>query len=304
MDLRKLRYFVAVAEELHFGRAAARLHIAQPVLSRQVRALEDELRARLFDRDRRATTLTAAGEQLLRDAPGLLAEAEALRRRVRRAADGAAGFTVAFMPGITVTGPVKALLARHPGLEVRVLRTGWHDQAVVVLDGRADVSLVRLPVDRRGLRLLPLFTEPRVAVLPRGHRLAGKTALGIADLADDVLLQDPDAVPEWRDLPHRRGSGTGAGTVSASGPEPPLRTVEEKLEYVAALHGVIVLPLSAAAYYTRSDVCHVPIEDIAPNQVCLAWDEAHRAPLTSEFAELAAAHFGGGPGPGPDRPGR
>ncbi|WP_329129672.1 LysR substrate-binding domain-containing protein [Streptomyces sp. NBC_01476] len=283
VDLRKLRYFVAVAEELHFGRAAARLHIAQPVLSRQIRALEDELGVRLFDRDRRATALTPAGTQLLQDAPGLLSAAAALSRRVRQAAATAPVFGVAFMPGITPTGPVQTLLARHPGLDVQVVRTSWGDQAQVVLDGRADVSFVRLPVDHQGLRLLPLFTEPRVAVLPRSHRLAGKAALGIADLAGDPLLQAPDAVPEWRDLPQRSATG--------SAPEPRFRTVEEKLEYVAALHGVIVLPLSAAAYYTRPDVCHVPIDDIPPNQVCLAWDAAHETPLITEFAALARTHF-------------
>jgi DNA-binding transcriptional LysR family regulator len=287
VDLRKLRYFVAVAEELHFGRAAARLHIAQPVLSRQIRVLEDELRVRLLDRDRRATALTAAGEQLLRDAPGVLAAADALLRRVRQAADGTPRFTVAFMPGITVTGPVQALLARHPGLDVQVLRTGWDDQAAVVLDGRADVSFVRMPVDRHGLRLLPLFTEPRVAVLPRTHRLAGKPAIVIADLAADRLLQDPDAVPEWRDLPHRE--------VAGGAPEPAIRTVEEKLEYVAALQGVIVLPLSAAAYYTRADVVHVPVGDIAENQVCLAWAADRDSPLIREFGDLAAAWAGAPP---------
>jgi DNA-binding transcriptional LysR family regulator len=291
VDLRKLRYFVAVAEELHFGRAAARLHIAQPVLSRQIRALEADLRVRLFDRDRRATALTPAGRQLLADAPGLLAAAAGLRRRARQAAGRTEHFTVAFMPGITVTGPVRALAARHPGLDVEVLRCSWDDQTLLVLDGRADVSFVRLPVDHRGLRLRPLFGEPRVAVLPRAHRLAGKAAIRIADLAEDVLLQDPDAVPEWRDLPHRAERPARLG--------PPARSVEEKLEYVAALDGVIVLPLSAATYYTRSDICTAPITDIAPNQVCLAWATAHESPLVTEFADLAQAHF---PPPCPQSP--
>jgi DNA-binding transcriptional LysR family regulator len=283
VDLRKLRYFVAVAEELHFGRAAARLHIAQPVLSRQIRALEDELRVRLFDRDRRSTELTAAGRQLLQDAPGVLAAAEGLTRRVRQAAGRTETFTIAFMPGITVTAPVQALLARHPELAVEVLRVSAEDQTAVVLDGRADVGFVRLPLDRRGLRLRPLFTEPRVAVVPRSHRLAGKTSIGIADLADDVLLQDPDVVPEWRDLPHRRPLRPGAR------PEPPARSVEEKLEYVAAFRGVVVLPLSAATHYTREDVCRLPVEDIAPNQVCLAWDAARDSALIQEFGDLAEA---------------
>jgi DNA-binding transcriptional LysR family regulator len=98
VDLRKVRYFVAVAERLHFGRAAEALHVAQPVLSRQIRALESELKAQLFVRDRRGTELTAAGRQLLADARPLLAQADALRRRVGRAARGATTFTVGFMP--------------------------------------------------------------------------------------------------------------------------------------------------------------------------------------------------------------
>jgi DNA-binding transcriptional LysR family regulator len=280
VDLRKLRYFVAAAEESHFGRAAARLHIAQPVLSRQIRALEDELHVRLFERDRRGARLTPAGEQLLSDAPGLLAEAEALTRRVRAAAAPVERFTVAFMPGITVAAAVHALTARHPGLRVEVLRCGWDDQTQVVRDGRADVSVVRLPADHRGLRLRPLYEEGRVAVLPRTHRLAGKAALAIADLADDVLLQDPDMVPEWRDLPHRRESLTEAGG------RPPRTSAEEKLEYVAALQGVVIVPESAATYYTRPDVCHVPVEDIPPSRVCLAWSERRERPLVREFGDL------------------
>jgi DNA-binding transcriptional LysR family regulator len=287
LDLRKLRYFVAVAEELHFGRAAERLHIAQPVLSRQIRALEDELRVRLFDRDRRSTALTDAGRQLLDDAPGLLAAAQAVQRRARQTASGGEHFTVAFMPGITVTAPVQALLARRPGTQVELVRTYWDDQALVVRDGRADVSFVRMPVDREGLRLRPIFSEPRVAVLPRAHRLAGKAALGIADLAHEQLLQDPDAVPEWRDLPERPRSPEGGQAVV-----PPIRTMEEKLEYVAALQGVVVAPLSAAEYYTGPDVAHVPIDDIPPGLVCLAWSAGHDTPLIHEFADLAESCLG------------
>ncbi|MFF1917969.1 LysR family transcriptional regulator [Streptomyces sp. NPDC058239] len=282
VDLRKLRYFVAVAEELHFDRAAERLHVTQPVLSRQIRALEQELRAQLFTRNKRSTELTAAGRQLLEDAGPLLNSAQALCRRVRRASHGTSTFTIGFMPGIIVTGAVRAFAVRHPELSVQVVRTSWDDQVQGVHEGLLDVSFVRLPVDHRGLALRPVFREPRVAVLPADHRLAGKQSIGIADLAAERLLQAPDAVPEWRDLPERTG-GDGAG------PWPAFRTVEEKLEHVATSGGVLVLPLSTAAYYTHADVAHVPIDDIGPNEVCLAWSADRYSPLLSEFADIAAA---------------
>ncbi|MFD7834138.1 LysR family transcriptional regulator [Streptomyces sp. NPDC059761] len=287
VDLRKLRYFVAVAEELHFGRAAERLHIAQPVLSRQIRALEKELRAQLFRRDRRATELTAAGSRLLEDAPALLAAAEAVRRRVAEASGGQLRFTVGFMPGVTVTAAVRAMAARHPDLALDVVRTSWDEQTRVVLDGRVDVCFVRMPVDRQGLRLRPMFAEPRVAVLPADHRLAGKASVGIAELAAEQLLQDPDAVPEWRDLPERLAEQRH------SRPRLVANTVEEKLEYVAAGEGILVLPVSVVTFYTRPDVVHVPIEDIADSQVCLAWSAGRPSQLVRDFVESAAAALAG-----------
>ncbi|MEU4520155.1 LysR substrate-binding domain-containing protein [Amycolatopsis sp. NPDC024027] len=281
VDLRKLRYFVAVAEELHFGRAAARLHIAQPVLSRQIRALEGELRAQLFRRDRRSTELTAAGRQLLEDTRPLLASADALRRRVATAARGASAFTVAFMPGITVTGAVRELSARQPGLAVELLRTTWDDQTEVLHDGRADVSVIRLPVDRRGLSVRPLFREPRVAVLHAGHRLAGKESVRVGDLVDEHLLNDPDAVPEWRDIAVELREGAAPARRA-------FRSVEEKLEHVAAARGIAVVPRSTSEYYTRPDVVRVPVEDLPPNEVCLAWVSGRRSRVIFEFAEIFA----------------
>jgi DNA-binding transcriptional LysR family regulator len=286
LDLRKVRYFVAVAEELHFGRAAQRLHIAQPVLSRQIRALEDELSSQLFVRDRRTTELTAAGQQLLKDARPLLADAEALRRRVGRSARGSDIFTVGFMPGLLVTAAVRALGAVHPDLTVDVIRTSWHNQVEVVHDGRVDVSYVRLPIDQAGLELIVLFSEPRLAALPADHRLAGTETVSITDLADERLLQDPDAVPEWRDIAREMRSRNDRR------PVPAMRTVEEKLEHVASGHGIVILPQSTATFYRRSDVTCIPVEDISPNQVSLAWDASRRSRLIYEFADLARQHKG------------
>ncbi|GAA4587063.1 LysR substrate-binding domain-containing protein [Planotetraspora phitsanulokensis] len=282
VDLRKLRYFVAVAEELNFSRAAQRLHIAQPVLSRQIQALEKELDAQLFVRDKRRTRLTPAGEQLVADAELVLAGAEALRRRVAQAARAVDTFTVGFMPGLTVTGPVRALGEAHPGLTVEVLRTSWNDQVSVLHDGRVDVGYVRLPIDPTGLEVRPLFGERRMAVLHSDHRLAGETSVNIGDLADEHLLQHPDSVPEWgrvaRELRERRET-----------PVPEAHSVEEKLEHVAAGRGISILPESTATYYQRPDVACVPILDIPPSEVALAWVSARHDPLIGEFVELAGA---------------
>jgi len=283
VDLRKLRYFVAVAEHLHFGRAAEALHIAQPMLSRQIRALEDELKAQLFVRDKRATELTPAGRQLLADAGPLLASADALSRRVARAARGSGSFTIGFMPGLIVTEAIRALAGRYPQLTVDVLRTNWDDQTQVLHDGRVDVSYIRLPVDQSGLQVQALLAEPRVAVFPVGHRLAGKDTISVADLANEHLLQDPAAVPEWRDI--------ATEMRTRRRPSPPVfRTVEEKLEHVAAGRGVVVLPLSTAVFYTRPDIAHSYVTDIPPNQVCLAWDATRRSQLIQDFAAIAADH--------------
>jgi DNA-binding transcriptional LysR family regulator len=284
VDLRKVRYFMAVARHGNFSRAAEDLHVAQPVLSRQIRALESELGVVLFVRGRSGAALTSAGTQLAADAEPLLADAEALRRRVAQAARKSGQFTVAFMPGLIVTGAVRAFAAAHPELTVEVLRTSRADQTEVLLDGRADVSYVRLPVDRHGLQVLPLAREPQFVVLPAEHGLAGKECVSIGDLAGEHLLQHPDIVPEWRDV---------AAEMRGRRRLPPPRfthTVEEKLEQVAIGRGIIVLPESAASLHARPGICRVRISDIPPAETCLAWSSSRRSPLLAEFARLAGQY--------------
>ena len=280
LDLRKVRYFVAVAEQGNFGRAAEMLHIAQPVLSRQIRALEQELKVRLFDRDTRGTRLTAAGQALLDDAGTLLPAADAAQRRVRDAA-GQRTFTVGFAPGVIITPAVRELSRRHPEVSVEMSRSDWRNQADVIRDGQVDVGYLRLPADVRGLAVEPLFTEPRAVMLPADHPLAGKETVSVADLAAEHLLQPPDDVPEWRDialeLRERRPRRT----------TPRLRTVEEKLEHIAVDNGILVFPLSAASFYHRPDITHVPVADIAHSQVCLAWDSSRRSDLVAEYVAIA-----------------
>ncbi|MER7639050.1 LysR substrate-binding domain-containing protein [Streptomyces sp. NPDC126522] len=274
LDLRKLRYFVAVADQLHFGRAADELHIAQPVLSRQIRALEQDLGASLFTRDRHGVELTAAGRQLLADAGPLLASTHAIRRRVSAAAGGKRRLMVGFRAGVAVTPAARAFENRHPDVVVDVQRIEGDDQAAMLLDGRIDVGYVRLPIDETGLRVTPLYAEPRVAVLPAGHRLAGKEQVTEADLADEPLIWhgDPSTQPTKRPLPN-------AGY--------PVRGVDETLEHVAAGRGISFLARSASVFYSHPDVAYVPIPDLTPDQVCLAVAASHISPVVEDFVTAA-----------------
>jgi DNA-binding transcriptional LysR family regulator len=284
LDLRKLRYFLAVADELHYGRAAERLHIAQPVLSRQVSALEKELGIALFERSKRGTQLTAAGALLREDARALLSTATALQRRARVAGREGQHFTVGFMPGIIVTPAVRLLTEQFPDLTVDVVRTSWDDQVEMVLDGRVDVSYVRLPVQRRGLAVVPLFSEPRVVALPRSHPLASKTSVTVADIAPLDLLQDPDAVPEWRDAADRpRRAALSVDRANL----PVMHTVEEKLEHVAAERGIVVLPESAAMFYTRPDIAYRHVRDLPHGDVAVAFEDRRPSPQVEAMVRIA-----------------
>jgi DNA-binding transcriptional LysR family regulator len=287
LDLRKLRYFVAVAEELSFIRAAERLHIAQPVLTRQIRVLEKELGVELFVRSTRGTALTPAGAELVDDARAILRSAMAVQRRVRHAARGGSRLTIGFMPGILPTETVRALRERFPDLRVDVVRTSWDDQVEMVLDGRIDASFVRFPIRRRGLTVIPLYTEPRVVVLPSTHPLAARESVSLAELGGLDLLQDPQAVPEWRDA---SAAVRGAAHLTGS-PPPRARTVEEKLEMVAGELGVVILPASTAQFYTRPDVTYRPVEDLAPNQVALAYQAGRDSPELRAIEDIVRERY-------------
>ncbi|MGW4485151.1 LysR family transcriptional regulator [Amycolatopsis sp. NPDC004368] len=276
LDLRKLRYFVTVAETLHFGRAAERLHIAQPVLSRQIRALEKDLGAALFTRDSHGVALTDAGTQLLTDATPLLASADAARRRVTVAARGSKRMMVGFRAGIAVAPAIQQFALRHPEVTVDVQRIEADEQAGMLLDGRIDIGYVRLPIDEAGLRVVPLYTEPRVVVLPAGHRLAGKEEVTEADLAGEPLLWPADASTQPTKRPH-----PNAGYL--------VRGVDETLEHVASGRGISFLARSATVFSTHPDVTYVPVPDLAPDHVCLAAAASRLSPVVDDFFTAAQA---------------
>ncbi|MFJ2666825.1 LysR family transcriptional regulator [Nocardia fluminea] len=276
LDLRKLRYFATVAERLHFGRAADELHIAQPALSRQIRALEHDLGAALFTRDRHGVALTDAGRQLLADAGPLLASAHAVRRRVAVAARGSQRLVVGFRAGIPVIPAARAFEVQHPDVVVDVQRMEWDDQAPMLLDGRVDVGYVRLPIDETGLRLTPLYTEPLMVVVPAGHRLAGKEEVSEADLAGEPLIWHADASTQPTTRP-----------LLDSGLH--VRGVEEKLEHVAAGRGISFVGRSETVFYSRPDISYVPVPDLAPDQVFFAMAASRTSPLVDDFFTAAQA---------------
>ena len=163
-----------------------------------------------------------------------------------------------------------------PILIVDVQRIEGDDQAPMVLDGRIDVGYVRLPIDEAGLRVAPLYTEPRVAVLPAGHRLAGKEQVTEADLAGEPLVWHGDTSTQPTRRPH-----PNAGYL--------VRGVDETLEHVAAGRGISFLARSATVFYSHPDISYVPIPDLAPDQVCLAMAATRTSPLVDDFFTAAQA---------------
>ncbi|MGO9781594.1 MAG: LysR family transcriptional regulator [Streptosporangiaceae bacterium] len=289
LDLRRLRYFVTVAEELSFTSAASLLHMTQPALSRQISALEHDLRAQLFDRDRRGTWLTAAGKQLLEDAGPLLAAASALERRARMAGRDPARFAIGFMPGIHATPIIREFAQRAPYLSIDVIFTSVTDQVDFLVDGRVDVCFVRLPLDDDTFHVVPLFPEPRVAAVPSSHPLAGSPRIEIKQVSELPLLQDPGDVPEWH--------GAVAEPQPAAVPDRRRRpTVEESLERVALGTGVFVLPAGIADFYQRADISYVPLQDVAARMVALAYTKHRTMPELGQFAELVTSMLTAGPG--------
>lgn len=260
--MRKLRYFVAVAEQQHFGRAADQLYIAQPVLSRQIRSLEQDLGFALFERTTRSVHLTAAGEQLLSEAVVVLASVDAALRRVREASRGVERLVVAFSPGMGVSKPIRAFNAQYPNVEVDLLQLKWWEQDAPLRDGRADVGYLRRPFDDTGLRVIPIGRDRMVACLPDSHRLARRRTLRMADLDGENIL----------DQPARRTS-----------------SIEEKFELIAVGHSIGLMPRGIAAAYSRPEFAYVPVTDAEPVETCLAVAKSRRERRIRDFLRLATA---------------
>ncbi|NDU73209.1 LysR family transcriptional regulator [Actinomadura sp. DSM 109109] len=234
MELRQLEYFVAVAEEGGFGRAAERLSIVQSAVSRQVRRLERELGVPLFDRSTRRVRLSGAGERLLPEARAVLAALHRTREvaaDIRGGTDGVLRLGTVHGPGDRLYRVLSELAAVAPGLQVRPRHVPAPERLSAVRSGELDAALVRALDRAPGLELLPVWTDPLYAALPAGHPLARRDELGIADLADLPLRLAPRAGnPPFHDLVTEACRAAGVSPP----PGPPFTTFQETLADIGA----------------------------------------------------------------------
>jgi len=295
MDLQLLRSFVTMAEEGNVGRAARRLYISQPALSKQLQRLEAFLGVELFHRHHRVLHLTPVGVAFLDDAEKLLAQAADITVRARNTARaGASQVTVAFVAGLVdLASALLQSAQQEPGLDVRLLRVDWTGQTDCLRTGRADLSLVvRLPIDERDLEHQVLISEPRVAGLAITHPLAARTALSICELDAEPIIRTSNQQDYWIINPRPSGTTPILGPLTD--------TVEEMLAVVASGRCMCITAQSLARAYPRAGIAWVPIPDISPSSVALAWpaqtppaqrhaiaDHARRAAVTVTLRDPA-----------------
>ncbi|MFG1812769.1 LysR family transcriptional regulator [Kribbella sp. NPDC049174] len=284
-EIRELRYFRAVAEDLNVTRAAERLGIAQPPLSRAMRQLEHRLGVTLFDRTGPRLALTDAGETLLKESAPVFDALDSAVRRTQRAGLPTKALVVTAKPGVAT-----ALLHRiveqlrgsadFPAIEIVV--SGFGEQADMVRDGRADVALVSRPFDDHGLESELLWTEPRVAALPAAHELAARDVLSPNDLAGIPA-------PRWS------GAGDADQNYWSAHPGRPvdgpiIQDASQLLEVVAFGQAAALVPTSLARSNQRPDVVYRPVRDVAPYQMMLVWPAGSRSPWIARFLECALRH--------------
>ncbi|MFD0541863.1 LysR family transcriptional regulator [Streptomyces mexicanus] len=281
MELRTLRYFVAVAEERHFGRAAARLHMSQPPLSRAIKQLEADVGALLFARSSTGVTLTAVGTVLLDEARALLDHADHVRARVSAAA-GAATITVGILgdgadPGVSRLAA--AFRRSHPGIDIRIRDADLSDPTCGLRAGLVDVALTRAPFDETALTARALRTDPVGVVLRADDPLAHRDQLRLAELNDRRWFQFPQGTdPIWQS--YWNGGRPREG--------PMVRAVQECLHAVLWNGTVGLAPLR---HDLPADLAVVPLIDMPPSRVVVVWNEGDTNPLIRSFIKIATAAY-------------
>lgn len=284
MDLRGLRYFVAVAEERNIGRAASRLRMTQPPLSRAMRQLEADLGATLFDRTASGVELTAAGRVLLAEARTLIEQADHLQAQVRSAA-GRSALTIGSLADTAelVGGRIAAeFRRRHPNVAVSIHESSLGDPSAGLRAGLVDVALTRLPFEDAGLRSHVLEAEPVGLVVRQDDPLAGRASVRLDELpARRWVRLPPDTDRVWT------AYWTGATAVPVEN-DAPRYTIQE------CLQAVLWNGLSALAPLDQvlpPGLAVVPVTDRPPSRLAIVWPAAHPSPLVRSFVQIAAGVY-------------
>ncbi|HLZ61903.1 MAG TPA: LysR family transcriptional regulator [Ktedonosporobacter sp.] len=287
MDLRHLHYFVAVAEELHFGRAAQRLHMAQPPLSQQIRQLEDELEVQLFYRTKRHVQLTEVGQVFLQEARQTLAQAEQAINVARRASRGELGRLAIGFVG-SATYEILPLLIRrfhdqYPDVELQLREFTTSQQVRALLNGHIHAGLLRPPVHERSLHVMPLLKEPLVVALPFNHPLTEQALLPIESLAREHFIL----------FPRSQGPGFYDQIISLcqqAGFSP--QVIQEAIQMqtitglVATGLGISLIPASAQ-HLRNAGVAYRPLLPATVHiEMALAWHKEEPSPVLQAFLSI------------------
>jgi DNA-binding transcriptional LysR family regulator len=286
--LRDLRYFVAVAEELSFTRAAERLYISQPALSKQVRGLEETLRARLFERDRRQVRLTAAGRALLDTARQLLgawdeglpavAAADARERRVLRVG------TLTSIGRALYPAALQHFAQRLPGWRIELRSFSWTDTTAGLRDRVTDAAFLWLPVDADNIERTVLVSERRYVAMSSKHRLAKRREVDFAELIDEAFVALPPEAGSlrafWLATDERRGQEARVVAEASS--------ADETFEIVSSGAAVHLLAEGNAIVYARPGIVCIPVRGLSPAQLAVAWRRDDRRPAVQAFVTACA----------------
>ena len=292
-DLRRLQYFIAVARERNFTRAAERLHVAQPALSRQVRLLERELGVELLHRTTHEFELTEAGEFLLERGPVLLGAADELWRNARTYGTGERGGVLIGYGGSASyeTAPrlLQALTERYPGIAVTTAVKSVGEIVAGLRDGSIGLGLVRCASEAADLEMRTIRLERQGLLVRRDHRLASRSAVSIGDVADDRLLLHPrDANPGHYDAV--------LGLCREHGFEPrvSLRTLSFDLAYTPVLRGeaVVITGESSSSLGLPEQLCWLPLSPLTSFEVSLLARRHNRSPAVNRLLDAATAISG------------
>ena len=287
MELRQLRYFVTVAQELHFGRAAEQLQITQPALSKQIRVLETELEIQLFIRTKRTVKLTQAGEVFLVQAQQLLQQTEKAIKLAKRTALGEVGrLTIGFTVTATYTvlpELIGRFRVRYPQVEVQMLELCTEAQVAALNKGEIDLGFLHPPIDSRGLELYPILAEEFVAVLPKQHHLLSKQSLYLTDLAkESFILHSRSEGPFLYDSFLKLCRQAGFQPQIAK----EVDSHQTRICFVAAGMGITFIPAGLQALVSQDLVCK-PMEDLPIKlEFAAAWRSLAAMPVLQEFLML------------------